>query len=97
MRLAGSVHNLNLILNDDGLVIRGCVRSYYSKQLAQHAVMQFTKMPIRANEIEVTLSDRQVAQTKIYGAPLPENGGAMMAIETKQRADETVTRSRRKT
>ena len=53
-RLAGSVRDLNLILNDDGLVMRGCVRTYYAKQLAQHAVMQLTKLPIRANEIEVT-------------------------------------------
>ena len=53
-QLAGSVRNLHLILSDDGLVMRGCVRSYYSKQLAQHAVMKHTKLPIRANEIEVT-------------------------------------------
>ena len=52
-RLAGSVRNLHLILSDDGLVMRGCVRTYYSKQLAQHAVMEFTKLPILANEIEV--------------------------------------------
>ena len=46
-RLGGSVRNLHLILDDDGLVMRGCVRTYYSKQLAQHAVMEFTKLPIR--------------------------------------------------
>src|SRR5262245_13070776 len=53
-QLAGTVSNLHLILSDDGLVMRGCVRSYYSKQLAQHAVMKLTKVRIRANEIEVT-------------------------------------------
>lgn len=53
-QLAGSVRNLHLILSDDGLVMRGRVRSYYSKQLAQHAVMKLTKVRIRANEIEVT-------------------------------------------
>ena len=53
-RLAGSVCNVHLILSDDGLVMRGNVRTYYSKQLAQHAVMEFTKLPIRANEIEVS-------------------------------------------
>ena len=55
-QLAGSVCNLHLILSDDGLVMRGCVRTYYSKQLAQHAVMELTKLPIRANEIEVSVS-----------------------------------------
>jgi len=53
-QLAGNVRNLHLILSDDGLVMRGCVRSYYSKQLVQHAVMKHTKLRIRANEIEVT-------------------------------------------
>ena len=48
-QLTGRVRDLNLILSDDGLVVRGCVRSYYSKQLAQHAVMKLTKLPIRAN------------------------------------------------
>jgi len=52
-RLAGRVRDLRLILRDDGLVMRGCVRTYYSKQLAQHAIMELTKLPIR-NEIEVT-------------------------------------------
>jgi hypothetical protein len=52
-RLAGGVRNLNIVLRDDGLVMRGCVCTYHSKQLAQHAVMEFTKVPIQANEIEV--------------------------------------------
>jgi hypothetical protein len=53
-RLGGGVRNLHVVLRDDGLVLRGCARSYYSKQLAQHAVMELTQLPIRANEIEVT-------------------------------------------
>lgn len=57
-RLAGSVRNLHLILSDDGLVMRGCVHTYYSKQLAQHAVMESTKLPIQANEIEVIWLNR---------------------------------------
>jgi hypothetical protein len=44
---------LKLKVRDDGLVLRGHARTYYAKQLAQHAVMEFTKLPIRANEIEV--------------------------------------------
>ncbi len=35
------------------LVLRGFARTYHAKQLAQHAVMTETEMPILANEIEV--------------------------------------------
>jgi hypothetical protein len=35
-------------------VLRGVTRTYYAKQLAQHAVMQLTDLPIHANEIDVT-------------------------------------------
>jgi len=33
--------------------LRGQVHTYYAKQLAQHAVMETTGLPILANEIEV--------------------------------------------
>jgi hypothetical protein len=33
--------------------LRGRARTYYAKQLAQHAVMQVTEYLIQANEIEV--------------------------------------------
>jgi hypothetical protein len=51
--LNGTVRSLKLTVRDDGLVLRGHTRTYYAKQLAQHAVMQFTNLRIRANEIEV--------------------------------------------
>jgi hypothetical protein len=35
-------------------VLRGRARTYYAKQLAQHAVMQATALPILRNEIEVS-------------------------------------------
>ena len=52
-RLNGRVRSLKLMVRDDGLVLRGHARTYYAKQLAQHAVMELTKLRIRANEIEV--------------------------------------------
>jgi hypothetical protein len=52
-RLNGRVRSLKLTVRDDGLVLRGHSRTYYAKQLAQHAVMELTKLRIRANEIEV--------------------------------------------
>ena len=51
--LNGTVRSLKLTVRDDGLVLRGHTRTYYAKQLAQHAVMQLTTLRIRANEIEV--------------------------------------------
>jgi hypothetical protein len=52
--LRGRVRTLHLVAQGDGLVLRGQVHTYYAKQLAQHAVMAATPMPILANEIEVT-------------------------------------------
>ena len=53
-RLSGRVHDLQLVIRDHGLVLRGHSHSYYAKQLAQHAVLEATDLPIRANEIEVS-------------------------------------------
>jgi hypothetical protein len=52
-RLNGRVRALRLLLRDQGLVLRGQARTYYAKQLAQHAVMEAASYPIQANEIEV--------------------------------------------
>jgi hypothetical protein len=52
-RLGGRVCNLRLHLEGAALVLRGHARTYYAKQLAQHAVMEATDLPIRANQIEV--------------------------------------------
>jgi hypothetical protein len=51
--LCGRLVSLQLSLREEGLVLRGRARTYYAKQLAQHAAMRATKIPIRANEIEV--------------------------------------------
>ena len=52
-KLNGRVRNLQLRLHESGIVLRGLARTYYAKQLAQHAVMMETQLPIFANEIEV--------------------------------------------
>lgn len=52
-RLVGRVRHFRLEVAERGLVLRGSCRTYYAKQLAQHAVMQATDLPIVANEIEV--------------------------------------------
>jgi hypothetical protein len=53
-RLRGRVHDFRLLLRDRGLVLQGHARTYYAKQIAQHAVMEATPLPILANEIEVS-------------------------------------------
>ena len=53
-RLTRLVCDFQLIVRDKGLVLRGHVHTYYAKQLAQHAVMEASSLPIRANEMEVS-------------------------------------------
>ena len=53
-RLLGRVRDFQLVFRDGGLVLRGHVHTYYTKQLAQHAVGETTELPIWANEIEVS-------------------------------------------
>jgi hypothetical protein len=52
-RLVGRVRGLRLVLAGRGVILRGYARSYYAKQLAQHAVMTAIDLPLLANEIEV--------------------------------------------
>jgi hypothetical protein len=52
-KLSGRIQHFRLHRNDRGIVLHGLARTYYAKQLAQHAVMTETKLPILANEIEV--------------------------------------------
>lgn len=43
-RLVGrvSVHDLRVLIQGQGLVLRGYVSTYYAKQLAQHAAVEAT-------------------------------------------------------
>ena len=52
-RLGGRISEFRVVVADKGLILRGHARTYYAKQLAQHAVMEATALPILANEIEV--------------------------------------------
>jgi len=52
-RLSGRIHNFRILYHDDGIILRGLARTYHAKQLAQHAVMSETQLPILANDIEV--------------------------------------------
>jgi len=52
-QLGSRIRDLCLQLRGDGLVLRGFTRTYYAKQLAQHAVMQAIDLPIVSNDIQV--------------------------------------------
>ena len=52
-KLRGRLSRLRLELRGGGVVLHGTARSFYAKQLAQHAVMKGTDLPIVRNEIEV--------------------------------------------
>ena len=54
-RLNGRVRDFHLLLQDNGLVLQGFAFTYYAKQLAQHTIMQSTRLPILANDIEVEI------------------------------------------
>jgi hypothetical protein len=64
-RLTGRVTGLHIIPQDRGLILRGRSLSYYSKQVAQHALMAATDLPIVANEIEVGLAENP-ALSQVY-------------------------------
>jgi outer membrane biogenesis lipoprotein LolB len=52
-RLGRQVRNLRIHVRDTGVVLYGQATTYYAKQLAQHAAMEITGLPVLANEIEV--------------------------------------------
>lgn len=52
-RLSGRVQCFQLVVKVQGVVLRGHAKTFYAKQLAQHAVMETLALPILANEIEV--------------------------------------------
>ncbi len=53
-RPGGQVRDFRLVVADKGLILCGRAHTYYAKQLVQHAVMEATRLPILANEIEVS-------------------------------------------
>jgi hypothetical protein len=57
-RLGGRLRDFRLTIRDAGLVLGGHARSHHAKQLALHAIMDMTSVPVVANEIEVRTSLR---------------------------------------
>jgi hypothetical protein len=53
-KLCGRIRNLQLLFHKCGIILRGHASTYHAKQLAQHAVMTESQLPIMANEIEVS-------------------------------------------
>ena len=47
------VHEFRMRTLDEGLILEGRTKTYYGKQLVQHAVMNLTEFPILANNIVV--------------------------------------------
>jgi len=52
-RLREPVHDFQLSRRDDGLVLRGVVKTYYAKQVVQEVVMDASGQVVLANDIEV--------------------------------------------
>ena len=52
--LRGRVHDLRLELTEIGVVLRGRSRTYHGKQLAQHLLISLCRMPLAANQIDVS-------------------------------------------
>jgi hypothetical protein len=52
-QLSQRFRGLHVDVHNAGLVLKGRVRTYYAKRVAQHLVMQLTELPILANKTEV--------------------------------------------
>jgi hypothetical protein len=51
-RLGNRVMDLQVEIQSSGLVLHGRTKTFYAKQIAQHAAMELSDLPI-VNEIEV--------------------------------------------
>jgi hypothetical protein len=52
-RLNGQIRDFRLLVRDGSVILQGHTQTYYAKLLAQQVLMDFTQLPIRANEIDV--------------------------------------------
>jgi len=52
-RVGGRLRGFRLQTEAAGLILQGRAANYHAKQLAQHAIMEATRLPIAANAIEV--------------------------------------------
>lgn len=51
--LSGRLLRFRIDFQETGLILQGSAATYHAKQLAQHAAMEATALPILANDIEV--------------------------------------------
>lgn len=47
------LHGFHIVIRNDGLVLEGCTKTYFSKQIVQEAVVRAIGLPIVANRISV--------------------------------------------
>jgi hypothetical protein len=52
--LRGRFRVLRLTARGEGVALEGECRTHYAKQLAQHAILEATVLPLVANEIQVS-------------------------------------------
>jgi hypothetical protein len=52
-RLGNRIRDLRVSLRPDGVALSGRSTTYHAKQLAQHAAMELSDLPVVANDIEV--------------------------------------------
>lgn len=52
-RLGNRVRDLRVVIRPTGFILQGRAATYHAKQLAQHAAMEASSLPILCNEIEV--------------------------------------------
>lgn len=52
-KLGGRLLDFHLMLDENRLILQGRTQTYYVKQLAQHAVMEASPLPILRNRIKV--------------------------------------------
>ncbi len=49
----GRIRDLQVLPQKDGFILRGRASTYHAKQLAQHALLDETTLPLIKNEIEI--------------------------------------------
>ncbi len=52
-RVGNRIQDLRVLVRPAGIILQGRAPTYHAKQLAQHAAMELTPVPILANDIEV--------------------------------------------
>lgn len=66
-RFGNEIRHFQMSALEDGLILRGVVKTYYGKQMVQEVVMDVSGLPILANDIEVrriAVAQRGTAATK---------------------------------